>query len=317
VTTEPEKSETNDQNVPQRFVSIGECMVEMAPAVAEAEFRLGFAGDTFNTAWYVKSLAPLWSTRFVSRVGEDAVSDQMVAMMDRAGIETDHVLRSVERSVGLYMISLDRGERSFSYWRDRSAARLLAQDHAALAAATADADVVYFTGITMAILDAQGRQTLLDVMQGARDAGKTVVFDSNLRPRLWASSKDMCDAVMQAAAVSDIVLPSFDDEASFFGDADPTATRARYLDAGATTVVVKNGEGEIAYVCNGQEGTVAPPPAPAIVDTTSAGDAFNAALLVGFNQLSDTEKAIEFACKVAGQVIGQKGALVPLKSTRA
>jgi 2-dehydro-3-deoxygluconokinase len=297
----------------KRFVSIGECMVEMAPAVQTDAYKLGFAGDTFNTAWYVKALAPQWHSRFVSRAGQDAISDQMLAMMDQAGIDTDHILRSPDRSVGLYLIKLKDGERSFSYWRDRSAARLLAQDRDVLLAATQDADTVYFSGITLAILDDAGRDTLLNVMRSARAAGKTVVFDSNLRPRLWASASEMTDIVMRAAAVSDMVLPSYDDEAVHFGDKDPVATRDRYLNVGASTVVVKNGEGAIEYFRNGETGSVQPLSARHVVDSTSAGDSFNAGFLVGLNNMGSTKKAIEFASRVARQVIGQKGALVPLE----
>ncbi len=295
-----------------RFVSIGECMVELAPLAQADEFRMGFAGDTFNTAWYIKQMSPKSKVRFVSRIGTDAVSDQMLAMMADAGVESEHVLRSADRSLGLYLISLKDGERSFSYWRDMSAARQLADNAGKLQAAMADGDVIYFSGITMAILNAAGRDTLLNAVRDARAAGKTTVFDSNLRPRLWASATEMTDTIMRAASVCDIVLPSFDDEVDHFGDADITATRERYLKAGASTVVVKNGAGEIHYTHNGDTGTVAPPLAQAVVDTTSAGDSFNAGFLVGITQSGNAADAILKASHVAGHCISQKGALVPL-----
>ncbi|AKS46667.1 2-keto-3-deoxygluconate kinase [Octadecabacter temperatus] len=295
-----------------RFVSIGECMVEMAPTINADEYKLGFAGDTFNTAWYAKALFPSCQSRFVSRVGTDDASDKMLDMMAHAGIDTEHMLRSPDRSVGLYLISLNNGERSFSYWRDSSAARQLADDAAALKAATDDSDVIYFSGITMAILDAKGRETLLDTVAKARADGKTTVFDSNLRPRLWDSPKTMCDTVMRASAVSDIVLPSYDDEADHFGDANITATRDRYLATGATTVIVKNGEGDVHFTHGEQSGHVSPPVATAVVDTTSAGDSFNAGFLVSLHQTGSVRGAILKAAQVAGHVISQKGALVPL-----
>jgi 2-dehydro-3-deoxygluconokinase len=164
----------------------------------------------------------------------------------------------------------------------------------------------------MAILDAKSRETLLDVVAKARAAGKTTVFDSNLRPRLWESSKTMCDIVMRASAVSDIVLPSYDDEADHFGDANITATRDRYLAAGATTVIVKNGEGDVHFTHGEQSGHVTPPVATAVVDTTSAGDSFNAGFLIGLHQTGSVRGAILNAAQVAGHVISQKGALVPL-----
>ncbi len=297
---------------PLRCLSIGECMAELAPAGAPDTFRLGFAGDTFNTAWYLRALCPDAWVGYFSRVGQDSLSGRMLDMMSGAGIDTSHVARSPERSVGLYLISLDAGERSFSYWREASAARLLADDPARLDRAMGGATLIYFSGITLAILGAKGRKTLLDALTRARSNGRTVAFDPNLRPRLWRDAAEMTDTVMAAAKVSDLVLPSFDDEASHFGDADPEATRARYGKAGAGTIVVKNGAGTVHFQHGGQTGTVSPPPVTEVVDTTAAGDSFNAGLIAALAAGDTIERAILNGAKIAGQVIGQRGALVPL-----
>ncbi|MGV8988722.1 MAG: sugar kinase [Cypionkella sp.] len=310
-------SQSTDRNRPVRFLSIGECMVEMASADAPETYRMGYAGDTFNTAWYLRALRPDVEVGYFSRVGTDAVSQNMLAMMVEAGIDTTFVSHSPDRSVGLYLISLINGERSFSYWRDRSAARQLAEDKGLLQQATQAADLVYFSGITLAILDATGRETLLDAMASARASGKTIAFDPNLRPRLWASTAEMTHTIMQAAAVSDMVLPSFDDEAAHFGDPNIDATLERYASAGATTVVVKNGPGTILYRRDGQTGSVTPPKVGQIVDSTSAGDSFNAAFFAGLDRGKTMDDLILAASQVAGQVIGKKGALVPLDRSTA
>lgn len=294
---------------PLRVASIGECMVEMAPGDDVGLFRQSFAGDTFNTLWYLRQLAPDWAARYVSRVGDDRISDEMLAMMEGAGVETSHVGRDASRTVGLYLISLKDGERSFAYWRSQSAARLLAQDAEGFATALQDANIIFFSGITLAILDATAREAVLAMLSAERRAGKTIVFDPNLRPRLWSDAASMRDAIMAGAAASDIVLPSFDEEAEQFGDATAGDTAARYLSAGAATVVVKNGPGAVHFVHRGQSGTVTPDPVPKVVDTTSAGDSFNAGLLVGLGRFEAPEDAIRFAAGVAAQVIGQKGAL--------
>jgi len=295
-----------------RFVSIGECMVEMAPLEAANEFRMGFAGDTFNTAWYTRALRPDWKTCYVSRVGTDDGSRAMLEFIKKSGIDTSHIGRDAQRTVGLYLISLRDGERSFSYWRDHSAARLLAQDATLLEAATQDADLIFFSGITLAILDPVGRETLLQVAAAARARGKTIAFDSNLRPRLWANGDDMCHWITRAATVSDITLPSFEDETTWFADANPEATRDRYLNSGATTVIVKNGAGTVLYQSHGERGQVTPAAVGTVVDTTSAGDSFNAGFLTCIDQNKSLPDMIRTGAKVAGQVIGRKGALVPL-----
>ncbi|TYO90062.1 sugar kinase [Oceanicella actignis] len=300
----------------RRLVSVGECMLELAPDARPGLLRKGFAGDAFNTAWYARRLRPDWAVRFASRVGQDRPSDEMLAFMRAAGIETGHVLRCAARSIGVYMIWLEAGERSFSYWRERSAARLLAQEPDALDRAFADADLVYLSGITLAILEGPGRENLFAALERARARGAAVAFDPNIRPRLWPDAALMRQSVMRAAGLADIVLPSFDDEAAAFGDPDPQASAARYADAGARIVVVKNGGGPVAHLCEGRAGRTAPPPAGRIVDTTSAGDSFNAAFLAGLDHAADIETRILAATRVANQVIARKGALAPVDAGR-
>lgn len=297
---------------PLQFCAIGECMVEMAPAEAPGTFRMGFAGDTFNTAWYARALRPDWRVRYVTRIGTDAVSDAMAAMMTEAGIDTAHVGRDPQRSVGLYLISLRDGERDFSYWRDTSAARGLADDEATLSRSVQGADVIYLSGITLAIVGPAGREVLFHVMEAARAQGKTVVFDSNLRPRLWDSVEQMRAAIHRAAALCSLALPSHEDEAAAFGDASPLATAERYAEQGAGLVVVKSGAGAVTYLGAGTSGTVVPPRVARIVDTTSAGDSFNAGFMAGIDGPLGLEDRIAAAARIAAQVIGQKGALVPL-----
>ncbi len=296
-----------------RFLAIGECMIEMVPGNGPGTFQMGFAGDTFNTAWYMRALRPDIATQYFTQVGTDAVSDAMLAKMADAGIDTAHVARSANSTVGLYMISLNNGERSFSYWRSQSAARQLANDPQALAEAMASADLIYLSGITVAILNAAGRDALLNAVQTARRNGKTVAFDSNLRPRLWESAADMTATIMRFAGACDIVLPSFDDEAVYFGDATIEDTLARYRNAGATTVVVKNGGGSVRYWHADVDGTVTPPPVISIIDTTSAGDSFNAGFFAGLDKPLSMPDRILAASRVAGQVIASKGALVQLQ----
>ncbi|MHA6325980.1 sugar kinase [Roseivivax sp. CAU 1753] len=291
-------------------LSIGECMAELAPAAAPGEFRLGFAGDTFNTAWYLARMHPDIEVSYLTAVGDDAISGQMHDFIAQGGIGVSHVRRVANQTVGLYLISLDRGERSFSYWRGQSAARQLARDPDAVRAAMAQADVVYFSGITLAILDPASRQTLLDALKDARAAGKTIAFDPNLRPRLWSDTSEMTRTIMQGAGVSDIALPSFEDEAQWFADQDPEATAERYVSAGATTVVVKNGPEPVHFRQAGTGGTVAVRALPRIVDTTAAGDSFNAEILAGLSSGAALETSIASACALSGLVVQSKGALI-------
>ncbi|MFZ3582400.1 sugar kinase [Loktanella sp. DJP18] len=296
-----------------RILSIGECMVEMAPTAAPGEFRMGFAGDTMNTAWYLRRLLPATdSVDYLTAVGTDGISEQMIAFLTDAGLGIAHVQRRSDRTVGLYMIQLAAGERSFSYWRGQSAARTLAQDDIALERALSQADIAYVSGITLAILPEDDRARLMTALAAHRAGGRQVVFDPNLRPHLWQDTDVMTAAVMQAARISDIVLPSHDDEVTWFGDADVAATARRYADAGATCVVVKNGPGPMLSLEDGKSQEHAPAKVDRVVDTTAAGDSFNAGYLAARIAGADQATAITRASELAARVIGARGALVPI-----
>lgn len=286
-------------------------MAELAPAGRPSEFRLGYAGDTFNTAWYLAQIAKNTEVSFVTALGDDVISQEMRAFICESGIDDAYIQVIPGKTVGLYLIHLKDGERSFSYWRDSSAARQLAADQAALEQSMATADLIYFSGITLAILDPQSRQNLFSALRRARAAGKSIAFDTNLRPRLWADPEEMKEMVMLAAAQSDIVLPSYDDEAVWFGDINATETLNRYAKIGPELIIVKNSADPVVFQHLGQRGEVQVEPAIDVVDTTAAGDSFNAGVFAEIMQFSDPVKAISLGCRLAGQVVRKRGALVP------
>jgi len=293
------------------ILSIGEAMVELSQAGQADLWRLGIAGDTLNTAWYLRRLLPQgWRVAYCSRVGESEFSRKMLDFLTAEGIETTHVTRDPRREIGLYAITLKDGERSFSYWRDSSAAKGLADDRQALAAALAGVRIAYFSGITLAILPEPGRARLVEALTAAQAAGTQIVFDPNLRPRLWPDSGTMRHQIEAAAAIADLVLPSFDDEREHFGDADPQATVARYRACGAGQVVVKAGGDAIRHGGREGEGLIDGLGREQPVDTTAAGDSFNAGYLAARLQGSDIPDAIRAAHELSRRVIRHRGALV-------
>ncbi|MEE2945960.1 MAG: sugar kinase, partial [Pseudomonadota bacterium] len=216
------------------FLSIGECMVEIAPAVGQTGgsdlHKVGFAGDTFNTAWYAARLFGAgWKVSYFTRVGTDHISAQFLEFCKASGVDASHVSTSANATLGLYMVHLKNGERSFSYWRGQSAAKAMLGDVSGLEKAVTQSDVIYFSGISVAILDDAGRANLKSVLCGAKTKGKEIIFDPNLRPKLWSSVQKMKETVAEFASVATVALPSFEDEADYFGDADRKATAQRYL----------------------------------------------------------------------------------------
>ena len=172
-------------------VAVGEAMVELAP-VGEGQYQRGFAGDTFNTVWHMaQALHGRAKVSFATRVGQDRISDAFITELVADGLDVSSIGRDPVRIMGLYMIELDGIERSFHYWRDRSAARGLASDPAVLARALSGAGLIHLSGITLAILKPADRQTLIAALAEARANGARVSFDPNIRPRLWSSMDEV------------------------------------------------------------------------------------------------------------------------------
>src|SRR5690606_1240949 len=100
-------------------------------------------------------------------------------------------------------------------------------DPPALTASLENQSLVYFSGITLAILEAPARETLLAAVAAAGSAGSLIAFDPNYRPRLWPDRQEAQAAISRALDVADIALPTFPDEQALHGDATPEVTAAR------------------------------------------------------------------------------------------
>jgi 2-dehydro-3-deoxygluconokinase len=295
---------------------IGECMIEMTlPDAQGAGARVGFAGDTFNTAVYLKRSATDMRVRYVTALGTDAASDRMIVTFVAEGLDVTLIERRADRLPGCYAIVLDTaGERRFLYWRDASAARTLFEPPATVGFdALEGADMVYLSGITAAILAPLARDRLVDWLAGFRARGGQVAFDSNYRPALWPDRATAQRAIAAFWSVCDVGLPSLDDEMALFGDADAAAVVARLRAAGVSTGALKRGaSGPLAI---GDVPAQVFAAAERVVDTTAAGDSFNGAYLAALLRGEPHAACLRDGHDMARRVIAHRGAILPADMT--
>ena len=291
-------------------VCLGEAMVEFSPQ-GDGIWRQGFAGDTLNVAWALRKLLPGdWCVGYASRIGQDAFSRRFLAFLTAAGIDTTRLDTDPAGTIGLYAIETDsQGERSFTYWRGQSAARGLARSDAAVNRALAGARMVYLSGITLAILPPADRARLLRALADRDRSRVTLAFDPNIRPRLWEDADAMRATLIAAASLSDIVLPTFDDERAAFGDASPAMTLERYGQLGVPEVVVKDGPAPTHLAIGPSRRAFALPDVVRPVDTTGAGDAFNGGYLAARLTGLAPEDAIRRGQTAARNAVLVRGAL--------
>ena len=293
-----------------RIAVIGEGMLELT--LQDGAWRVATAGDALNVATHLARFGR--DVDFITALGADPISAHLRQAWAAEGVGVGHVLTDASRAPGLYAVSLDAaGERSFTYWRADSAARALFSlpgVEAALAAAQS-APLLYFSLITLAVTPPQGRERLLQLCADVRAAGGRVAFDTNYRPSLWNDAGAARKAAARFIAVADIGLPTFDDEALLFGDEDPEQTAARWRGAGVAEVAVKLGrDGCLLSGAEAQE-IVAPPTPIDPIDTSGAGDAFNAGYLDA--RLTDQPARLSALAghRLAGWLVRRAGALPP------
>ncbi|GAB4067305.1 sugar kinase [Ancylobacter sonchi] len=295
-----------------KVVSIGEVMVEFSRG-ADARYGLGIGGDTFNTAVYLARAGV--EVGYATALGDDRYSEQIVAAAEAENIGTKQILRAPGRMPGLYVIDTDTfGERTFSYWRDNAPARELFElpGWERVAEAIIEAQLVYLSGITLSIYSNVGLGRLLATLEFARERGAKVVFDGNYRPRNWRGDVARARTVYaQALKRSTLALPTFEDEAMLWNDGSPAATAERLSTFGVDEIVVKNGAEGALVVSGGTSQLVAIAEPVTPVDTTAAGDSFNAAYLAARLDGKPPVMAAEAGHALAGRVIQHRGAILP------
>lgn len=300
-----------------RAIAIGECMVELARG---ADGRLGqsFGGDTFNTAVYLARCGV--QTAYATALGDDPYSDGIVALAKREGVSTELILRHPGRMPGLYLIETSAdGERTFHYWRDRAPARELfdGDNGAAVIDAMVTARLVYVSGITLSLYAPPALDRLEAALIRARSHGAMIAMDGNYRPRGWGGDGARAREAMQRFwRLAHIGLPTHDDESNLWGDASARATAERLLSLGVSEVAVKMGA-EGALVVQGDAAPVMVPIARLVtaIDTTAAGDSFNAAYLAGRLVGKPPREAALCGHGLAGTVVTHRGAIVPAEAT--
>ncbi len=287
----------------------GEAMLEYHSHGGADGLRYG--GDTLNTAIHMARMG--LDVAYVTAVGTDPISDAMVAAWAHEGIDTRYILRHPSRSPGIYAIHVDaQGERSFLYWRNKSAAReMFALQQMATALAEAEtASLLYFSLISLAILPDDGRAALLALANSVRRNGGKVAYDSNFRHNLWPSLEDARRVSELAMAVSDIGLPTNVDEQQLCdAQLSETEIAIRWHEAGCADVVVKAGQNGCLYSEAATAARHFDANMVAVIDSSGAGDAFNAGYLASRHKGNEVESAIQSGQALATWVIQRSGAI--------
>lgn len=302
-----------------KIAVIGECMLEVSSLSNDDSQQslpasLSFGGDTLNTAVYLARLGV--EVDYLTGLGDDSMSSWLLSQWRAEGVGCNLVARFADSVPGLYMIQLDEnGERSFLYWRANSPATRIFDDAAeaeGLFEKLLGYQQIYLSGISLALYGEAARHRLFDFLTRYRQQGGQVVFDGNYRPRLWASPEVARDAYEHMYRISDLVLPTDEDEEMLFGTETPEQVVERLQSFGVEEVVLKMGPNG-CLIARQSEQELIPSESVKVVDSTAAGDSFNAGFLAARIKGADSKDAALSAHKLASTVIQHRGAIIPMQ----
>jgi 2-dehydro-3-deoxygluconokinase len=292
-------------------IALGECMAELSLTGGKAA-AIGYAGDTYNTAIYLRRLG--LEVAYASAVGKgDPFSSGIMASLAEEGIGRALMVEASGRLPGLYAIQCDaQGDRSFFFWRSEAPARDYLQlvDLEALGVALRTADLIVISAITLAILGEAGRGVLLKLVSDAAQAGVAVALDTNYRPRLWPGP-DVGRAAIEAILPRCRYLSLSADDVAAFGGRSAEAM-ARVWAARGVEVVLRHADHRIEVLSGDSAELFPPEPALAtVVDTTGAGDSFNAGYLAKRLRGGSAAEGVAAGRLLAAVVVQHPGAIIP------
>jgi len=262
-------------------------------AGADSNVAIGLSRLGFNVAW-------------LSRVGGDSLGRFVVDTLAKEGLDCSHVAIDNQHPTGFQLKSRaeDGSDPVVEYFRRGSAASHLSP--LSIKPELLNARHLHATGIPPA-LSASAREMSVELMTRMREAGRSVSFDPNLRPSLWASEQQMITEINRLAALAHWVLPGLSEGRLLTGLEDPADIAAFYLDQGAEAVAIKLGPHGAYYRTHLDQGFVAGVPVATVVDTVGAGDGFAVGMISALLENLSFAEAVKRANWIGSRAVQSRG----------
>ncbi len=293
------------------FVSIGEVMVQFNPLASGPlryvrYYEVHVAGTEANMLVGLTKLG--YRTGIITRVGDDEFGKLIVNFLRGEGVDVSRVRIDPEAYTGIYFIQRHfpvPGSSTVYYYRRGSAASKLSPEDVD-EEYVAHAGAVILTGITLALSESCRRA--VEKMYGiAISQGKDVIFDTNIRMKLWRREDRAREAIARFLGAK-LVFTNREDLGILFPGLSVIDAAKRIIDRGSELVVVKMGpEGAIAVdkehrVYKSQAFSV-----PHVEDVVGAGDSFNAAFIASIYRGEPIENALLYANAAGALAVTVRG----------
>ncbi|KAB8137692.1 sugar kinase [Gracilibacillus oryzae] len=246
---------------------------------AESNVAIGLARLGYRTGW-------------ISKVGDDEFGRAMISFIRGEGVDVSQVKSAPSAPTGIYFKELRKSsDVRVQYYRKGSAASTMAKSDVS-EEYIAQASYLHITGITPALSESC-YETMLEAIRIAKRNNVKVIFDPNLREKLWVSKEKAQQVLLEIASQSDIILPGMSEAAYLFGEKEPADYAESFFKLGAEFVILKAGKEGTYYYSEAQSGFAASFPVEQVVDPVGAGDGFAAGFISGLLDGMTLEESVQ------------------------
>ena len=292
--------------------SIGEAMIEISN-IKNSLYNQSFAGDTLNFCNYLdkKKL----NAFFLSAIGKSEINQSLLDFVKSKNISTKYIKQINQFEVGLYLIkNKDNGEKQFFYWRDESAAKHYFNniDFLNLYKELKNFDYIYFSGITLSIIHISKLNNFIKLLRLLKSKKIKIVFDFNIRPTRW-NKKNLNNFLDSVVKFVDICFLSGEDM-NYWKNKNNIKSYEQIVRKYKIKHSIFRKNAKFTYVfLNKTRYVFRNKLLKKVVDTSGAGDGFNAAYLSNFIVNNDPVLALKAGSSLGSKIVMKKGAIVDVK----
>lgn len=300
-------------------IGIGETMVLFTPQSNglmryARNFSSRFAGAETNTLIGLSRLG--YKTGWISKVGKDEFGKYIVSSIRGEGVDVSQVTEDEYAPTGVFFKSiLNEKNIKIYYYREGSAASKLTLSDIS-ENYISKSKYLHVTGITPA-LSKECYDSIFYAVELAKRHNVKVVFDPNIRYKLWKDMNFAKKTIIKLANMSDIVLPGINEGKFLFGTDDYRKIGENFLNGGAKQVVIKLGARGAYYATPNEEDMVPGIKVDNVIDPIGAGDGFAAGVLSGLLDGFNFKKSVERGCIIGAIVTTVSGDIEGLPDREA
>ena len=295
-----------------KICAIGECMMELTNAKMEL-YSQSIAGDTLNFTSYLDK--KIFDTSYFTAVGTSEISKRVISFLKKQKIKTNLVSQIDSHEIGLYLIENSKvGEKIFYYWRDNSAAKFFFnnQNIKECKNQLQKFQYVYFSGITLSLFENHNFVNFISILELLKKKQIKIIFDFNIRIKRW-SKKKLFSYFSKTLPFVDILFASGEDLNFLKGKASLKIFTNLIQKYNIKHGIYRNNarlnysfyKDERYFIKNKIKNKV--------VDTSGAGDGYNATYISKFIKFNDPQKALHAASEIGAKIVMKKGAIVNVK----